>query len=89
MNNLLFVDWAEHYLKDIQQVRGDSQLWCFFVLDPLDSHTMVPRVLQILNRNNILAISLPSHTSSILQVHDFCIFGPLKKFFFFFMATFL
>ena len=44
-----------------------------------NSHTMVPRALQILSANRILAISSPS--IHILQVHNLCIFGPLKKYF--------
>ena len=60
--------------------RQAPHLWCLLVLDSLNQHTLNPKALQILNSANILAISLPSHTSHILQVHDLSIFGPLKKY---------
>ena len=42
---------------------------------------MNPKGLAILNQARILAISLPSHSSSVLQVHDVSIFKPLKTYF--------
>jgi len=36
-----------------------------------------------------LAVSLPSHSSSILQVHDVSIFGPLKKYFYFSISNYI
>jgi len=81
MDSGLFIEWCTHFVNDIKAIRGDPDLWCLLVLDSLGSHTMVPEALRVLNENNILAISLPSHTSSFLQMHDVAIFSPLKKYF--------
>jgi len=78
MNDHLFIEWCHHFTEDTREVRGDPNLWCLLVLDSHHSHTMVPRALQILNENRILALSLPSHTSPFLQVHDVAIFAPQK-----------
>jgi len=76
----LFPTWCKHFVEDIQGIRSDPDLWALLILDSHHTHTMVPEVLNILNETNILAISLPSHSSSLLQVHDLSIFRPLKKY---------
>jgi len=81
MNDLIFDEWAAFFIKDIKEVRGDPRNWCLLILDGHVTHTLNPKALSLLNSANILALSLPSHCSSILQVHDVAIFGPLKKYF--------
>jgi len=48
------------------------------VVDSSNQHILNPKALQILNSANILALSLPSHASHILQVHDLSVW-PFKK----------
>jgi len=81
MNDTVFEEWCEFLVEDLRPRRQAPHLWCLLVLDSLHSHTLNPKALQILNSANILAVALPSHTSSFLQVHDISIFGPLKKYF--------
>jgi len=81
MNDALFIEWCSYFVEDVSHMRGDPNYWCLLVLDSHSSHTMIPKALQALNNNRILAIFLPSHTSSILQMHDVSIFGPLKRYF--------
>jgi len=38
MNDLLFVEWSQHFVKNIEQILEDSKLWCLLVLNPLTSH---------------------------------------------------
>jgi hypothetical protein len=82
INDNLFADWCQFFVKEIQEIRGDPSNWCLLVLDGLQNHTLNPVGLRTLNHAKILAVSLPSHSSSVLQVHDVSIFGPLKKYFY-------
>jgi len=81
MNDAVFEEWCEFLIDDLRPRRQAPHLWRLLVLDSLHSHTLNPKALQILSSANILAVSLPSHTSNFLQVHDLSIFGPLKKYF--------
>ena len=79
MNEKAFIEWADFFTKKIRDIRGDRELWCLLVLYGYHSHTSSPKALQILNDNKILLISLPSHSTNLLQVHDIAIFHPLKE----------
>ena len=81
INETLFEEWCQFFVEDFRHLRQAPHLWCLLVLDSLHCHTLNPKALQILNSANILAVSLPSHTSAFLQVHDLSIFAPLKKYF--------
>jgi len=80
VTNDSFISWAKFFVEEIKEVRGNENLWCLLVLDGHHSHTFNAQVLEILNAANILAVCLPSHSTSALQVHDVSIFGPFKKF---------
>lgn len=55
--------------------------WILFIVDGLGAHVYGVEALQLLYDNKILCISLPSHSTSILQPLDVCLFGTLKKYF--------
>ena len=79
--DLIFEEWAKFFVEDIQAVRGNPRDWCLLVVDGHACHILGSKGLSILNAAKILALSLPSHSSSILQVHDVSIFKPLKTYF--------
>lgn len=76
INETIFTEWTEFFVKEIEKIRGSPGHWCLLIVDGHTTHTMNPKALQVLNDANIMALSLPSHTSSLLQVHDLSIFGP-------------
>ena len=81
INNSLFEDWIEFFIRDIRTSRGDPNHWCLLIVDGHPTHTLNDVALRTLNDAHIMAISLPSHTTSLLQVHDLAIFKPLKTYF--------
>lgn len=74
-----FVSWSEFFLKNLSKIRGNSSLWCLMVVDGHKSHTYSIPALKLLNENRVMLISLPSHATHLLQVHDVSIFHPLKE----------
>jgi len=81
INDAIIDDWVDFFVQDIRALRGDRSLWCLLLVDGHASHTLNPKALIKLNEARILVLSLPSHSSSILQVHDLAIFGPLKTYY--------
>ena len=79
MTEASFISWADFFVRNIQEVRADKQLWCLLVVDGHSSHAYSVEALKLLNENRIMLISLPSHATHILQVHDIAIFHPLKE----------
>jgi len=79
MTEKSFLNWANFFLKSIENIRGNPKAWCLLVIDGHDTHTFSTEALRILNDNCVLLVSLPSHTTNILQVHDVSIFHPLKE----------
>jgi len=65
--------------EKIQTIRGDPKHWCLLILDGHSSHSYNPETFKLLNSHNIMALSLPSHATSLLQVDDVSVFGPLKR----------
>jgi hypothetical protein len=71
-----FLIWAEifvEYLKD-SQING-----AILIMDNHTSHTLNLDALEFLNKNNVFCISLPAHSSHILQPLDVACFRPLKQ----------
>lgn len=78
MNEDSFLQWVNFFIEKIKGIRGNPEAWVLLVVDGHSSHVYAPEALKALNKNNILAISLPSHSTNLLQVHDVSIFHPLK-----------
>ena len=81
MTEKTFIIWAEFFIDHIKDIRGDFAHWCLLVIDGHHSHVYSKEALNLLNKNNILAVCLSSHVTSMLQIHDVCIFHPLKEYY--------
>ena len=73
-----FISWSKFFLKHISQIRGDPSFWCLLVVDGHFSHSYSIDALKLLNESRVMVISLPSHATHLLQVHDVAIFHTLK-----------
>ncbi len=73
-----FIEWCRIFVEASKDFRGQT-LWSILLLDGHHTHTSCPDALQILNENRILAVCMPSHTTSCLQPLDVSVFGPLKS----------
>ena len=79
MTESAFLQWTGFFVEKIQMIRGDPKNWCLLILDGHSSHSYNPEAFKLLNNHNIIALSLPSHATNLLQVHDVSVFGPLKR----------
>jgi hypothetical protein len=77
INESAFIQWVEIFVRITKDFRGN--LWSVLLLDGHHTHTNSLPALEILNENRILAICMPSHTTSCLQPLDVSVFGPLKN----------
>ena len=59
----------------------DDGRWRILVVDGYGSHTCVPSVLRKFQKRHILMITMPSHTSHVLQPLDVSCFKPTKYYF--------
>jgi len=77
MTEIVFEHWVRHFLANLET--RDEKHWCLLLLDGHQSHTMNPTILKLLWDNRVFVLSLPSHTTSALQLLDVAVFGPLKR----------
>ena len=93
MNRFTFFHWVVHFISFITKYRME--------LDPITAAKAVvlitdghisrscPLALQLLQANNIRLITLPAHSTHILQVFDVSLASPLKNFFSDFLREYL
>ncbi|GBL89798.1 hypothetical protein AVEN_179581-1 [Araneus ventricosus] len=74
MNFHLFIDWLKHFVKHAKPSTEDPVL---LIADNHTSHCSLPAVLSC-RENHITFLTLPPHTSHVLQPLDKCFFAPLK-----------
>ncbi|GBM74297.1 hypothetical protein AVEN_20304-1 [Araneus ventricosus] len=74
MNSHLFIDWLKHFVKHAKQSTEDPVL---LMADNHTSHCSLPAVL-FCRENHVTFLTLPPHTSNVLQPLDKCFFAPLK-----------
>ena len=80
INAEAFKDWCQMFINQTKDFRGNNH-WSILLLDGHSTHTHSLEALSLLNENLILALSLPSHTTSVLQPLDVSVFKPLKTLF--------
>lgn len=71
--------WAESFVENIKEIRGEENLWCLVVVDNHSSHCLDPEALEFLLSKQVLLVSIPSHSTSYLMPLDLAVFHPLKK----------
>ena len=71
----LFMKWFEHF---VNHVGASPQRRCLLIMDNNSSHVNMDLVCEA-RRNGVDIITLPLHTSHILQPLDVSVYGPLKK----------
>ncbi|GBN96306.1 hypothetical protein AVEN_166179-1 [Araneus ventricosus] len=74
MNSYLFIYCLKHFVKHAKPSTEDPVL---LILDNHTSHCSLPAVL-FCRENHINFLTLPPHTSHVLQPLDKCFFAPLK-----------
>ncbi|GBN93169.1 hypothetical protein AVEN_6638-1 [Araneus ventricosus] len=74
MNSYLLIDCLKHFVKHAKPATEDPVL---LILDNHTSHCSPPAVL-FCRENLITFLTLPPHTSHVLQPLDKCFFAPLK-----------
>ena len=76
LNEDVWIEWANFFIKNIPKESRNRVLF----MDGFRCHTKNLQVLQLLAKNNIIAVVLPGHTSSSLQPLDVGVFSPLKNY---------
>ncbi|GBM45752.1 hypothetical protein AVEN_23196-1 [Araneus ventricosus] len=74
MNSHLFIDCLKHFVKHSKSSAEDLVL---LIADNHTSHCSLPAVSSC-RENHITFLTLPPHTSHVLQPLDKCFFVPLK-----------
>ncbi|GBM27155.1 hypothetical protein AVEN_202362-1 [Araneus ventricosus] len=74
MNSHLFIDWLKYFVKHAKPSTEDPVL---LIADNHTSHCSLPAVL-FCRENHITFLTLPPHTSHVLQPLDKCFFAPLN-----------
>ncbi|GBM34390.1 hypothetical protein AVEN_124085-1 [Araneus ventricosus] len=74
MNSHLFIDWLKYFVKHAKPSTEDTVL---LMADNHTSHCSLPAVL-FCREIHITFLTLPPHTSHVLQPLDKCFFAPLK-----------
>ncbi|GBL80819.1 hypothetical protein AVEN_26249-1 [Araneus ventricosus] len=74
MNSHLFIEWLKHFVKLAKPSVEDPVL---LIADNHTSHCSLSAVF-FCRENHITFLTLPPHTSHVLQPLDKCFFAPLK-----------
>ena len=77
INRELFVDYATHFRDHAKPTKEQPVL---LIMDNHTSHSSIAAI-DFFRKNNIMALTLPPHSSHRMQPLDRCFFGPLKKFY--------
>lgn len=75
-----FEKYIDFLLDESKGGIPDDGRWRVIVVDGYGSHTLVPSTLQKLLNRDIYMITMPSHTSHMLQPLDVTCFRPAKHF---------
>ncbi|XP_031359418.1 uncharacterized protein LOC116182980 [Photinus pyralis] len=79
INEELFGTWFDHFLKIVRpEVRPEPVL---LILDGHTSHTKNLSVIMKARENNVIVLSLPSHTTHKLQPLDVAVFKSINSFY--------
>ena len=76
VDSATFYDWAKEFVFELDRYRPSGQN-VLLVYDGYKCHIQY-RVLKMFRENGIYVISLPAHTSHVLQPLDQSVFGPFK-----------
>lgn len=71
--------WTRFFVESIKPMRGREGLWSLLIVDNHSSHCLDPEALKFLLDNQVLLVSIPSHSTSYLMPLDISIFHPLKR----------
>jgi len=71
--------WVQLFLQNLGD-RSDQE-WVLLILDGFGCHGNDPEILEELEKEKVLVVAIPAHTSDVLQPLDLANFGPLKKYF--------
>lgn len=77
INQELFVDYATHFRDHAKPTKEQPVL---LIMDNHTSHCSIAAI-DFFRQNNIMALTLPPHSSHRMQPLDRCFFSPLKKFY--------
>jgi len=72
-----FLRWAQAFVQEVKDLTTGGRK-VLLIYDGYRSH-MGLRVLETLDKGNVIAYALPSHTSGTTQPLDVSIFGPFKQ----------
>ena len=75
ITNESFLDWTKYFLKYLQK---ESIKGALLLCDSHTCHTLNFDALTLLNQNNVICLSFPSHSSHILQALDVSVFHSFK-----------
>ena len=79
MNQEVFFEWLQHFIK-CTNVLLDNKV--VLILDGHKSHTHNLAALELANKQGVIMLSLPPHTSYWMQPLDLTFFKPLKTFYY-------
>lgn len=77
INQELFADYATHFRDHVKPTKEQPVL---LIMDNHTSHCSIAAI-DFFRENNIMALTLPPHSSHRMQPLDRCFFSPLKKFY--------
>ncbi|GBP27162.1 hypothetical protein EVAR_15935_1 [Eumeta japonica] len=77
MNSDLFPEVMKYFVKVTASTKENPSL---LIVDNHDSH-LAPAVLNIAKDNGVTLLTIPPHSSHILQPLDVSVFGPLQTYY--------
>lgn len=77
-NSEIILDWAEKFLIETESIRSEGK-HLLLILDGYSGHLQY-KFLNLMKKNRVVVIALPSHTSHVLQPLDVTVFGPYKNY---------
>jgi hypothetical protein len=72
-----FLNWCQYFISQLKRL---NIIGALLVLDGHNSHRLNLPALKYLNEHNVIVITLPSHSTHILQPLDVGLFKPLRQF---------
>ena len=77
LNFKAFTDFTQFFLRE---GKFNQTSYSVLVLDGHKSHTLNLEALQLLNKNKVFTVCIPSHTSHVFNIGDRTVFGNMKKY---------
>ena len=78
MTKEVFVQYMKHFQ---QHVKSSKESPTLLIVDGHKSHTQSLEAIKFANQHGIVMLSLPPHTSHLLQPLDVGFFGPFKRYY--------